>query len=93
MKTISNLYVVNPLHKPDAQAIALSAGASDIIGNASVVHNLDQALAWCSLVVRTSARSRTLPCPMLEPRECGVKSIQEAAQTPRALLFAGSLSA
>lgn len=89
MKTmgLSNLYLVNPLHQPDAQAIALSAGASDIIGNATVVDNLDQALAGCSLVVGTSARSRTLPWPMLEPRECGVKSIQEAAQAPVALLF------
>ncbi|MGL9772956.1 MAG: tRNA (cytosine(32)/uridine(32)-2'-O)-methyltransferase TrmJ [Sodalis sp. (in: enterobacteria)] len=89
MKTmgLSNLYLVNPLHKPDAQAIALSAGASDIVGHASVVNNLDQALAGCSLVVGTSARSRTLSWPMLEPRECGVKSIQEAAQAPVALLF------
>ncbi|WP_074013476.1 tRNA (cytosine(32)/uridine(32)-2'-O)-methyltransferase TrmJ [Candidatus Sodalis sp. SoCistrobi] len=89
MKTmgLSNLYLVNPLHQPDAQAIALSAGASDIIGHATVVDNLDQALAGCSLVVGTSARSRTLPWPMLEPRECGVKSIQEAAQAPVALLF------
>lgn len=89
MKTmgLNNLYLVNPLHKPDSQAIALSAGASDIIGNATLVDNLDQALAGCSLVVGTSVRERALPWPMLEPRECGVKSVQEAAQAPVALLF------
>lgn len=89
MKTmgLSNLYLVNPLTKPDSQAIALSAGASDIIGNATLVDTLDQALAGCSLVVGTSARSRTLPWPMLEPRECGVKCVQEAEHAPVALLF------
>ncbi|NDL65734.1 tRNA (cytosine(32)/uridine(32)-2'-O)-methyltransferase TrmJ [Acerihabitans arboris] len=89
MKTmgLSNLYLVNPLTKPDAQAIALSAGASDIIGNAAIVDTLDEALAGCGLVVGTSARSRTLPWPMLEPRECGVKCVQEGERAPVALLF------
>ena len=45
------------------------------------------ALAGCSLVVGTSARSRTLPWPMLDPRECGLKSVAEAANTPVALVF------
>lgn len=68
MKTmgLTNLYLVNPLVKPDSQAIALSAGASDVIGKATIVDTLDEALAGCSLVVGTSARSRTLPWPMLE---------------------------
>ncbi|MEC5321338.1 tRNA (cytosine(32)/uridine(32)-2'-O)-methyltransferase TrmJ [Brenneria populi subsp. brevivirga] len=89
MKTmgLSKLYLVNPLVKPDSQAIALSAGASDVIGNAVLVDTLDQALEGCSLVVGTSARSRTLPWPMLEPRECGVRSAQEAEHAPVALVF------
>lgn len=41
----------------------------------------------CSLVVGTSARSRTLPWPMLEPRECGVRSAREAEHAPVALVF------
>ncbi|TMR09078.1 TrmH family RNA methyltransferase, partial [Escherichia coli] len=41
----------------------------------------------CSLGVGTSARSRTLPGPMLDPRECGLKSGVEAANTPVALVF------
>ena len=63
MKTmgLTNLWLVNPLVKPDSQAIALAAGASDVIGNAQIVDTLDEALAGCSLVVGTSARSRTLP--------------------------------
>ncbi|EHD20572.1 MULTISPECIES: tRNA (cytosine(32)/uridine(32)-2'-O)-methyltransferase TrmJ [Brenneria] len=89
MKTmgLSQLYLVNPLVKPDSQAIALSAGASDVIGNAVLVDTLDQALEGCGLVVGTSARSRTLPWPMLEPRECGVRSAREAEHAPVALVF------
>lgn len=89
MKTmgLSNLYLVNPLIKPDSQAIALAAGASDIIHEAKVVTRLDEALVGCSLVVGTSARSRTLPWPMLDPRECGVKITREALEAPVALVF------
>ncbi|PWC18765.1 tRNA (cytosine(32)/uridine(32)-2'-O)-methyltransferase TrmJ [Brenneria corticis] len=89
MKTmgLSQLYLVNPLVKPDSQAIALSAGASDVIGNAVLADTLDQALEGCGLVVGTSARSRTLPWPMLEPRECGVRSAREAEYAPVALVF------
>ncbi|MEZ2603927.1 MULTISPECIES: tRNA (cytosine(32)/uridine(32)-2'-O)-methyltransferase TrmJ [Kluyvera] len=89
MKTmgLTNLWLVNPLVKPDSQAIALAAGASDVIGNAQIVDTLDEALAGCSLVVGTSARSRTLPWPMLDPRECGLKSVSEGAHAPVALVF------
>lgn len=89
MKTmgLTNLYLVNPLVKPDSQAIALAAGASDVIGNATLVDTFDEAIAGCSLVVGTSARSRTLPWPMLEPRECGERAIQEGEQGPVALVF------
>ncbi len=89
MKTmgLTNLWLVNPLVKPDSQAIALAAGASDVIGNAQIVDTLDEALAGCSLVVGTSARSRTLPWPMLDPRECGLKSVSEGEHAPVALVF------
>lgn len=89
MKTmgLTHLYLVNPLVKPDSQAISLSAGASDLIANATVVDRLEQALAGCNLVVGTSARSRTLPWPMLGPRECGEQSIKTALGAPVALVF------
>jgi len=89
MKTmgLSNLYLVNPLLKPDSQAISLAAGASDLIGNATIVDTLDEAISGCSLVVGTSARSRSLPWPMLDARECGIKSVEESQQAPVALVF------
>ncbi|GHK38026.1 hypothetical protein ECZU06_51510 [Escherichia coli] len=59
MKTmgLTNLWLVNPLVKPDSQAIALAAGASDVIGNAHIVDTLDEALAGCS----GGGHQRTLP--------------------------------
>jgi tRNA (cytidine32/uridine32-2'-O)-methyltransferase len=46
--------------------------------------------AGCSLVVGTSARSRTLPWPMLDPRECGLKSVAEGQHAPVALVLAAN---
>lgn len=89
MKTmgLSQLYLVAPKELPDGQAYALSAGASDILANAKVFDTLQQAITDCPLVIGSSARSRTLSWPMLEPRECGVKSVQEAATHAVALVF------
>ncbi len=64
-----------------------------MIGNAHIVDTLDEALAGCSLVVGTSARSRTLPWPILDPRECGLKSVAEAANTQWRWCLVASASA
>ena len=89
MKTmgLSNLVLVDPVEMPNGQAQALAAGATDVLANATVVSTLEEAIAECGLVVGTSARSRTLPWPMLEPRGCGEKLIEEANNFPVALVF------
>ncbi len=84
---LTNLYLVNPLIKPDSPAIALAACASDVIGNAALVDTMDDAINGCSLVVGTSARSHTLPWPMLEPRECGLRAVKAGEHAPVALVF------
>ena len=57
MKTmgLTNLWLVNPLVKPDSQAIALAAGASDVIGNAQ---KRWPAAASLSVPARVRARCR-----------------------------------
>lgn len=89
MKTmgLSELILVDPIEMPNGQAQALSAGASDVLANAKVVSTLEEAINDCGLVVGTSARSRTLPWPMLDPRGCGEKLIEEAHNFPVALVF------
>lgn len=89
MKTmgLNQLILVDPLEMPNGQAQALAAGATDVLANAKVVSTLAEAVADCGLVVGTSARSRTLPWPMLEPRGCGEKMVSEANDYPVALVF------
>lgn len=89
MKTmgLSELYLVDPVDKPDGQASALAAGAGDVLANAKIVGDLSEAIAGCGLVVGTSARSRTLSWPMLNPRQCGRKLITESSEYPVAMVF------
>ncbi|MFM2588972.1 tRNA (cytosine(32)/uridine(32)-2'-O)-methyltransferase TrmJ [Vibrio sp. TBV020] len=84
---LSNLVLVDPQCSVDEQTLALAAGAADIAENATVVGTLTEAVADCALVVGSSARSRTLEWPMLEPRECGKKFVEEGQDSPVALVF------
>lgn len=89
MKTmgLSQLTLVAPVEMPNGQAQALAAGATDVLANAKVVSTMQEAVNDCGLVVGTSARSRTLPWPMLNPRECGKKLVEELENFPVALVF------
>lgn len=89
MKTmgLSQLVLVDPVSPPDGKASAMAAGAGDVLASAQTVATLAEAVQGCGLVVGTSARSRTLPWPMLTPRECGEKMVSEAANYPVALVF------
>ncbi|WP_421189334.1 tRNA (cytosine(32)/uridine(32)-2'-O)-methyltransferase TrmJ [Aeromonas sanarellii] len=89
MKTmgLTQLVLVDPQALPDEEAVALAAGASDILAGARIVSTLDEAIADCGLVIGTSARSRTLSWPMLDPREAGEKLVAEGMQHPVALVF------
>lgn len=84
---LSNMVLVAPECEVDGQAIALAAGASDIALDAQVVATLEEAVKDCSLVVGSSARSRTLDWPMLEPRECGEKCAHEGQESKVAIVF------
>lgn len=77
---LTQLILVDPQCEVDGQTIALASGASDVATNAKVFDTLEEALAESSLVVGTSARSRSLNWPMIEPRETGLKLIEEASQ-------------
>ncbi|HHQ4656267.1 TPA: tRNA (cytosine(32)/uridine(32)-2'-O)-methyltransferase TrmJ [Aeromonas hydrophila] len=89
MKTmgLSQMVLVDPQAQPDDNAYALAAGASDLLANARIVSTLDEAIADCGLVIGTSARSRTLSWPMLDPREAGEKLVTEGMPHPVALVF------
>ncbi|WP_028773065.1 tRNA (cytosine(32)/uridine(32)-2'-O)-methyltransferase TrmJ [Shewanella waksmanii] len=89
MKTmgLSTLYLAEPKVEPDGHSVALAAGASDILKHAVTVDSLTDAIADCSLVIATSARSRTLDWPMLDPRQAGEKLVGAALEGPVAIVF------
>lgn len=89
MKTmgLSNLYLVAPKLFPHVNADEMASAALDVLGQAIVVNTLDEAIADCGLVVGTSARSRTIPWPMLSPREFAEKAMLEPKATPIAVVF------
>ena len=89
MKTmgLSDLVLVNPVEYPHDEALSLAAGAVDVLENARIVSDLDEAIDDCQLVLATSARSRAHPWPIQEVREAAPQIAQEAAQGKVAILF------
>ncbi|MEN8166088.1 MAG: tRNA (cytosine(32)/uridine(32)-2'-O)-methyltransferase TrmJ [Pseudomonadota bacterium] len=84
---LERLCLVTPQQYPSAEATARASGADDLLGRAKIFNSLDAALKDCRLVIGTSARERTVSWPVLTPRECGAKLVEEAAEEPVALVF------
>ncbi|MEE4747347.1 tRNA (cytosine(32)/uridine(32)-2'-O)-methyltransferase TrmJ [Pseudomonas alliivorans] len=86
---LSRLVLVDPRIFPSPDADARASGATDILEGAQVVATLEEALAGCRLVLGTSARDRSLPWPMLDPRASGVKVVEQAGQGAEVALVFG----
>lgn len=86
---LSRLVLVDPLDFPSGDAVARASGATDILDAAQVVSTLEEALVGCNLVLGTSARDRRIPWPLLDPRECGIASCEQAAQGGEVALVFG----
>ena len=67
---------------PHAKARARASGAVNVLENTQVFSTLEEAVADCSLVIGASARMRTLPWPVVDPRECAcrVLNVDKAAE-------------
>ena len=77
MKTmgLSKLVLVAPKTYPHPDINALAAGAEDLIDQIEIVARLEDAIQDCQLVFGTSARSRTIPWPLLDARPAAEKSL------------------
>ncbi|GAA4896717.1 tRNA (cytosine(32)/uridine(32)-2'-O)-methyltransferase TrmJ [Ferrimonas pelagia] len=84
---LSRLVLAEPRTEIDGKSMALAAGASDLLKDVVITEDLKSAIADCSLVIGTSARSRTLSWPMLDARQAGRKLVAEASTGPVALVF------
>lgn len=84
---LNQLILVDPEDFPSGAATARAAWAVDVLENARVVSTLEEAVADCGLIIGTSARSRKLPWPMLEPEACAERVLYEHTTNKVALVF------
>mgnify|MGYP001615308142 FL=1 len=89
MKTmcLGQLYLVAPRRFPAPEASALAAGAEDVLDRAHVCQTLEEAVRDCRLIIGTSARSRRIGWPTLDPSEGAKQLITAAAEGSVALIF------
>ncbi|RKG35719.1 RNA methyltransferase [Acinetobacter guerrae] len=82
MKTmgLSKLVLVKPKTYPHPDIDALAAGAQDLIEQIEIVDTLEQAIQDCHIVFGTSARSRTIPWPLLDVRPAAELSMQSVVE-------------
>jgi len=63
---LSQLYLVSPSNYPSAVATARASGADDVLSNAKVCSNLEEALIGVNLVIGASARQRNIKWRQLD---------------------------
>lgn len=84
---LGRLYLVAPADYQSAEATARAADAADILARAAVCATLDEAIGDCHFVVGTTARTRRIGWPMLDPREGAVALMEQAQRGPVGVLF------
>ncbi len=81
MKTmgLTDLVLVQPVDFPSEAATQMAMSAEDVVTTARVVESLHEALADCSLVIASSARSREFDLPEKSP-EASAEMLLDAAE-------------
>lgn len=85
--SLRTLYLVAPEDYPSREATDRAVGAGDVLQGAVICGSLDEALRGCQLVIGTSARSRRIEWPALDPGICAQRLVEGARQGTVALLF------
>ena len=65
---------------PSSRATALATSADDLLQSAVRTETLMEAIADCQLVIGTSARTRALPLPLMNPRSAAAHTVQHAGK-------------
>jgi tRNA (cytidine32/uridine32-2'-O)-methyltransferase len=84
---LDKLYLVSPQKYPDEQAVWRASSAADVLDKAVVCDTLDEAIEGCNLVLGTSARDRSMPWPLMDPRQSAESVMSEPEQHQVAILF------
>lgn len=94
MKTmgLSSLYLINPRLFPDKAAEIRAASAKDILNNARVCANINEALDGTTLAAAITARPRGLSHEVFDSRQGAQEVIGFARENPVALVFGAESS-
>jgi TrmH family RNA methyltransferase len=65
----------------------MAAGADDVLAGARVCASLEEALVGCGTAIATTARTRSIPWPVLTPRAAAAEILEHAQRGPVALVF------
>ena len=84
---IVNLALVKPKDFPSNEAIYRSKAAKDVLESAQIYENLENAVSDCELVIGTSARGRTVPWPVLSPKEAADRVAVHSENNKVAIVF------
>ena len=81
------LCLINPIEHPHPEARARSSGALDVLLNAEVFDNLQDAIKGCGLIIGTTSRDRRISVPITNIREAAPSIVAKAKQKPVAVIF------
>ena len=84
---VKNLCLVSPKDFPSDVATYRSKAAKDILENAEIHADLKTAISDCQLVIGTSARGRTVPWPVMSPKEAAKEVRKNATNSKVAIVF------
>ncbi|WP_416886286.1 RNA methyltransferase [Marinospirillum sp.] len=75
---LSELCLVAPRAQfPHPEATFRSSGATDLLDRITIYSTLEEAISDCTLIAGTSARSRHIPWPLIDPRGLAEQAAQE----------------
>jgi tRNA (cytidine32/uridine32-2'-O)-methyltransferase len=84
---LADLVLVRPRSFPHAEAIALAAGADDILAGARIVDSVAEAIADCAFIAGTTSRPRSYNWEFATPRDVAGRIVALPQENRAALLF------
>lgn len=84
---VQHLSLVAPARFPCDEASVRASGADDLLATAVVTSDLAGAVGDCQVVIGASARLRSVPWPIITPREAAGLAVSAAHNAPVALVF------
>lgn len=84
---LRRLVLVDPQRYPHVEALAMAAGADDVLADAQIFAGLAEAVADCRLVLGCTARDRRVALEQLMPRAAAARACEAAETAEVALVF------